>query len=155
MNAQQRVISSAMIYSPATFLSRLPRWHSGKGSACQCRRYRRLGFNPWVGKIPWRRKWQSTPGLLPGKFHGQGSWQAVVCGVAKSRSPLSDWTELTSLSISTLSQFCKDVLGKAQTFRAISRWAVECWGHSCHSHWWMNFDFELLSKTLNVKVTKQ
>ena len=24
----------------------------------------------WVGKIPWRRKWQSTPILLPGKFHG-------------------------------------------------------------------------------------
>ena len=29
------------------------------------------GFDPWVGKIPWRRKWQSTPGLLPGKSHGQ------------------------------------------------------------------------------------
>ena len=33
----------------------------------QCRRPR---FNPWVGKIPWRRKWQPTPVLLPGKFHG-------------------------------------------------------------------------------------
>ena len=30
-------------------------------------------FNPWVGKIPWRRKWQSTPVLLPGKSHGQRS----------------------------------------------------------------------------------
>ena len=28
-------------------------------------------FNPWVGKIPWRRKWQTTPVSLPGKFHGQ------------------------------------------------------------------------------------
>ena len=28
-------------------------------------------FNPWVGKIPWRRKWQPTPVLLPGKSHGQ------------------------------------------------------------------------------------
>ena len=26
----------------------------GKDSACQCRRH---GFNPWIGKIPWRRKW--------------------------------------------------------------------------------------------------
>ena len=34
----------------------------------QCRR---LGFNPWVGKIPWRRKWQPTPGFLPGESHGQ------------------------------------------------------------------------------------
>ena len=31
----------------------------------------RPGFDPWVGKIPWRRKWQSTPVLLPGKSYGQ------------------------------------------------------------------------------------
>ena len=30
-------------------------------------------FDPWVGKIPWRKKWQSTPVLLPGKSHGQRS----------------------------------------------------------------------------------
>ena len=34
---------------------------------------RRLRFNPWVGKIPWRRKWQPTPVFLLGKFHGQKS----------------------------------------------------------------------------------
>ena len=33
-------------------------WHSGKESACHCRRG---GFHPWVGKSPWRRKWQPTP----------------------------------------------------------------------------------------------
>ena len=38
-----------------------------------CRRYRQHGFDPWVGKIPWRRKWQPTPVFLPGKFHGQRS----------------------------------------------------------------------------------
>ena len=27
-------------------------------------------FDPWVRKIPWRRKWQPSPVLLPGKFHG-------------------------------------------------------------------------------------
>ena len=31
------------------------------------------GFNPWVGKMPWRRKWQSIPVFLPGKSHGQRS----------------------------------------------------------------------------------
>ena len=31
------------------------------------------GFDPWVGKIPWRRKWQPTSVLLPGKSHGQRS----------------------------------------------------------------------------------
>ena len=44
---------------------------SGKGPACQCRRRRRLGFDPWVGKIPWSRKWHPTLVSLPGKFHGQ------------------------------------------------------------------------------------
>ena len=39
-------------------LHRLPWWLSGKESTCQCRR---LGFNPWVRKIHWRRKWQPTP----------------------------------------------------------------------------------------------
>ena len=34
---------------------------AGKESVCQCRRYRRHGFNLWVREIPWRRIWQSTP----------------------------------------------------------------------------------------------
>ena len=46
----------------------LPWWLSGKESACQCSRH---GFNPWAGKIPWRKKWQPTPVFLPGKSHGQ------------------------------------------------------------------------------------
>ena len=45
-------------------------WLSDKESTCQCRRHR---FNPWVRKIPWRRKWQPTQAVLPGKSHGQGS----------------------------------------------------------------------------------
>ena len=32
-----------------------------------------MWFDPWVGKIPWRRKWQPTPVFLPGKCHGQRS----------------------------------------------------------------------------------
>ena len=48
----------------------LLRWCSGIESTCQCRR---CGFDPWVRKVPWRRKWQPTPVFLPGKFHRQGS----------------------------------------------------------------------------------
>ena len=43
-----------------------------KESACQCRRSKRHRFDPWLGKIPWSRKWQPTV-FLPGKFHGQRS----------------------------------------------------------------------------------
>ena len=42
----------------------------GKESSCQCRRCR---FNSWVGKMPWRRKRQPTPVLVPGEPHGQRS----------------------------------------------------------------------------------
>ena len=48
----------------------LPWWLGGKESTSQCRR---CGFDSWVRKIPWRRKWQPTPVFLPGKSHGQRS----------------------------------------------------------------------------------
>ena len=44
---------------------------SGKESTYQCRRHRRLGFHPWMGKSPWRR--QPTPIFWPGESHGQRS----------------------------------------------------------------------------------
>jgi len=46
----------------------LPWWLTGKESTCQCRRH---GFDPWVGKILWRRKRQPTPVFLPVESHGQ------------------------------------------------------------------------------------
>ena len=41
---------------------------SGKESVCPCKKF---GFDPWVGKIPWRRKWQPTPVFLAEKPHRQ------------------------------------------------------------------------------------
>ena len=46
----------------------------------QCRRPR---FDPWVGKIPWRREWLPTPVFLPGEFHRQRSLRAAVHDVAE------------------------------------------------------------------------
>ena len=45
-----------------------PGGSDGREICLQCRRPR---FDPWVGKIPWRRKWLPTPVFLPGKFHRQ------------------------------------------------------------------------------------
>ena len=70
----------------------LPRWLSGKESACQCRRLKRHRFKPWVRKIPWRRKWQSTPFFFClGNPVDRGAWQPIAHGVAKD----SDMTEHT------------------------------------------------------------
>ena len=46
---------------------------SGKEHTCQCRRHKRCGFSPWVGKILWRRAWQPLPVFLPGESYGQRS----------------------------------------------------------------------------------
>ena len=46
---------------------------SGKEPACQCRRYRRCGFDLWVGKRPWRREWQPSPVFFPGETQRQRS----------------------------------------------------------------------------------
>ena len=46
---------------------------SGKESACQCRRHKTCGFDPWVRKIPWKKAWQPTPVFMPGESHGQWS----------------------------------------------------------------------------------
>ena len=44
----------------------------------------RHGFDPWVGKIPWRRKWQPSPVFLPGESHGHRSLAGTVHGVTES-----------------------------------------------------------------------
>ena len=81
------------IHSPdlkSAYLSGLPWWLRWESICLQCRR---PGFNPWVGKIPWKRKWQPTPVFLPGKFHG---WKSLVGYSPWGRRVGQDWA--TSLS---------------------------------------------------------
>ena len=61
---------------------------SGKESTCQCKRYKRFGFNPWVRKMPWRRAWQPALVFLLENPMERGAWQAMVHCVAKSRTRL-------------------------------------------------------------------
>ena len=66
----------------------LPRWLNWERIHPQCGR---PGFDPWVGKIPWRREWLPTPAFWPRKFHGLYSpWDCKK----------SDTTEQLSLSLS-------------------------------------------------------
>ena len=72
---------------------RLPWWFSCKESACQCQRPE---FDPWVGKIPWRRKWQPTLVFLLGISYGQRSLEGYSPGGCKrGRTWLSDKTTET------------------------------------------------------------
>ena len=59
------IVSNCFLYQikPA---GSFPGGTSDKELTCQCRRHKKCGFHPWVGKIPWRRAWQPTPVFLPG-----------------------------------------------------------------------------------------
>ena len=65
----------------------LPRWLSGKESACQCRKLKRHGFDPRVPGLGNGNPLQ----YLPGKIPWTGAWQGTAHGVAKSQTVLSDW----------------------------------------------------------------
>ena len=70
---------------------------SDKQPTCHCGTRKRHGFDPWVGKIPWRRKWQPTTVSLSGKSHGPWGCReldmterlSTLCHVAKTnKKPL-------------------------------------------------------------------
>ena len=58
------------------YINGFPDGTSGKEPSCQCRKFKRHGFDPWVKKIPCRKVWKLTPAFLPGKSHGQRSLAA-------------------------------------------------------------------------------
>ena len=100
---------------------RLPRWFSGKESACQYRRHKRCWFNPWVGKIPWSRKWQPTSVVLPGKFHGQRSLEGYSSWCCKELD-MTEWlsTDVSALEI-PVSWYLKKRKNERQTLKTLFR----------------------------------
>ena len=71
----------------------LPRWHSGKESACQYRRHKRWGFDPWVGKTPGEGNGNPLQYSCLENSMDRGACRATVHGVAKE----SDMTEQLSM----------------------------------------------------------
>ena len=70
-----------------------------------CLQCGRPGFNPWVGKVLWRRKWQPTPVLLPGKFHGQRS----LVGYSPWGRKELDMTEGLHFDLVAVTVLCKNI----------------------------------------------
>ena len=82
----------SQIFSSLWFLSHS--FHSSSDNKESAAMQERPGFNPWVGKILWRREWQPAPVFLPGDFHGQKSL-AGYCPWSKKL----DMTDSISLSL--------------------------------------------------------
>ena len=87
-------VPDALLQLYTTFRAHFP--GGSESSVClQCAGPR---FDPWVGKIPWRRKWQPTSVLLPGKSHG---WRSLV-GYSLWGRKESDMTERLHFSLTGL-----------------------------------------------------
>ena len=63
----------ACFWDSALSFKGLPSWCSGKEPACQCRGWKRCGLDPWVGRIPWKRKQKLILVFMPEKSHGHRS----------------------------------------------------------------------------------
>ena len=72
VEATRRLISAGRETGQSNHQS-FPGGASGKEPVCQCRRHKKQGFDPWVGKTLWRRAWQPAAVFLPGESHGQRS----------------------------------------------------------------------------------
>ena len=74
---------------------------SSKEPACQYRRCKRSRFDPWVGKIPWKKKWQPTLVFLSGESHGQRSlagYSAWGCKESDTTEWLNTYAHSTSIN---------------------------------------------------------
>ena len=94
-------------------------WLRQQSVCLQCRRPR---FDPWVGKVLWRRKWQAIPVLLPGKSHG---WRSVVGYSPWGGRVGHDWA--TSLGHLVLVLGCKSpgaMRSSSSSMNSLSIW----WG---------------------------
>ena len=90
----------------------LPWWLSGKESVCSARRGKRQGFDPWVGKIPWRKEWIPTP-----EFSWRIPWAEEPGGLQSLASQRvgQDWTHMHLLicwtpMVSVIGRKCQSLL---------------------------------------------
>ena len=116
-NQQTFFETSGALWVPANYSVGLPWWLRGKEPECQCRR---LGLDPWVGKIPWRRKCQPIPVFLPQKAHDRGAWQATVhWGLKKTGQNLG-----TKQQHTTITQHAQDSQRSLRGWSRTHRWKL-------------------------------
>ena len=100
-----------------------------KSICLQCKRPR---FDPWVWKITWRRKWQPTPVLLPGKSHGPRSLVGYSPWGLKE-SDMTDRLHFTSLTSYWLLFFFLALVPTFLSMEIHSTWdiAIKMLSHAC------------------------
>ena len=92
-----------------------------------CLEWGRPRFDPWVGKIPWRRKWEPTPVLSPGKFHRLRS----LVGYSPWGRKESDTTEQLHFTLHAFPQFLQQFLPKFRKIWWSCKSSRDYFSHPC------------------------
>ena len=69
-----------------------------------------VGYEPWVGKIPWRREWLPTPVFLPGGFPGERSlvgYSPWNCKELDTTEQLTFWCQYSAVAHFKLTSFIR------------------------------------------------
>ena len=134
----------------------LPRWHSGKESTSQCRRCR---FNPWVGKIPWKRKWQPVSVFLPAKSHGQRNLVGYSSmGSQRVGHDLVTEQQQSTYLIFTMTLWCGKLIiipcGSQSPYASMRKWP---WNTAVYKKWNIKMDnmFPLFKKKIKGERKKR
>ena len=120
----------------------LPRWISDKKSTCQCRRHKRLVFDPWVRKIPWRRKWELDPVSFTGKSHEKRSLVDYSQRGCKESHELAKAQYSTFFCISSIPFSCSVMSDSLQPHESqharppCPSQTPGVYSNSCASMWW-------------------
>ena len=96
-------------YFQLQHMQNFPHGSGGKEPTCQWTRHKRSRFDPWAGKVPWRRAWQPTPVFLPGK----SSWTEEPGGLQSIalQRVRHDWSDLAQHS--TANAICQNCSSEA------------------------------------------
>ena len=128
-----------------------PGSNSVKEPGCQCRRCKRLEFQPWGRKLPWRGKWQPSPVFLPGKSHGQ-----------RSLAGYSPWgRKRVGHNLSTEHAHSLDpspyphLLHSSWAIRGTVCFLQRVWGKSASSHWFTRWERKQAGNDLVVLLYSQ
>ena len=109
-------------------LLQFPGGSEGKESACNAEDLDSI----LRSKITWRRKWQPTPVFLPGLSMDRGAWWAIVHGVAKCRTHLSDFH--FQYKVKVKSESCSVMFDSLQPHGLYSPWNSPCQNTRVGSH---------------------
>ena len=111
---------------------------------------RRSGFDPWVGKIPWRRAWQPTPVFLPRECHGRRSLAGYSPWVTKSRTWLSNSAQHSTAQSPEPADCWEALLQAVVAGGPLSKAGLGWAGLLLAAHWGRHFPCELIL-TPNLK----